>query len=322
MHFISGIIAIHATASALNNGKGEDNVGKVKSIRVGRHDYPYVSAQALRYWLRGTLAETDPNWRTAPVLRGKGAKQQSYTEGDPLQYWDDDLFGYMRAEKEEAITRVAPFRTSTLVSVSPVEITQDYGVMARAEGNSILFEHEFYRATLVGIFSIDLSAVGTFTQREKPGYRNLTAALMQQAKHELEYLPSRDAYRLPLEARMSRVSSLLRALGRLQGGAKQTLHYTDVTPVFTCMVALQGGNNPFGYLVDSTPQPRLHEGALDEALTVYGDDFVSPLYVGLRQGFMDSAFEAFAQRNIQPAHPRESFDMLADDLWEHPEWFA
>jgi hypothetical protein len=37
---------------------------------------------------------------------------------------------------------------------------------------------------------------------------------------------------------------------------------------------------------------------------------------------MDSAFEAFAQRNIQPAHPRESFDMLADDLWEHPEWFA
>ena len=63
---INGFMLIDAPWSALNNAgidrteATEEHV-KVKTIEVlkGRHSftYPYVSAQAVRYWWRGTLSE-------------------------------------------------------------------------------------------------------------------------------------------------------------------------------------------------------------------------------------------------------------------------
>lgn len=320
MNFITGIYVINAPASALNNSMGEETKAIVKSIRVQQRQYPYVSAQALRFWLRESVERHVPAWKAAPVYRGKG-KQQAFTEGDPIRYWDDDLLGYMRAEKGESITRIAPFRTSTLVSAAPVEINDDFGVMARADGNPVLHGHEFYRATLVGMFSIDLGAVGTFTYRDRAGYRNLSAAQQEQAAElGLEHVPALQAYRLPVQERFRRVGSLLRALGRLEGGAKQTLHHTDVSPSLVCMAVLRGGNNPFQYLVAPNPLPQIHLPALDEALTVYREDWLSGLVVGLRQGYMDESRAALVERQIVPLHPRQAFDALADELWAHEEW--
>lgn len=61
MAFVTGMMLIEAPASALNNAGAEegaptDNTIAVKRIR-GRAggDYPYVSAQAVRYWLRTYL---------------------------------------------------------------------------------------------------------------------------------------------------------------------------------------------------------------------------------------------------------------------------
>lgn len=322
MNFITGTFVIHAPASALNNGKGENNLAQVKTIRVRQHEYPYVSAQALRYWLRETIARHDPDWQAAPVYRAKGGKQQAYTEGDPLTYWDDDLFGYMRAEKSGTLTRVAPFRLSTAVSAAPVEIVEDFGVMGRGDGDFVLHGHEFYHALLVGSFSIDLASVGTFSYQDRSGYRNLSTDLIKQAEAGgLEHLPGQRSYRLPLDQRMQRVAGLLRAFGRLEGGAKQTLHYTDVAPALVVTAVLRGGNNPFMYLVDAKPYAVVRDDVLDEAFTAYQGDFLSPLYVGIRRGFADAALPMLAERQITVMHPRQAFDALADDLWQHPEWF-
>ena len=97
MAFITGLLLIDAPASALNNGEA-DNIGsRVKTIRVRSADYPYVSAQSFRYWLRETLGRHFENeWQASPVYTEKKGKQQAFTEGDPIAYADDDLFGYMR----------------------------------------------------------------------------------------------------------------------------------------------------------------------------------------------------------------------------------
>jgi len=320
VNFLTGIYAIQAPASALNNGEGEDIKANVKSIRVGPQEYPYVSAQAVRYWLRETLRQYDPAWKASPIYRGKG-KQQAYTVGDPLEYWDDDLMGYMRAEKGQSLTRVAPFRTSTLVAAAPVEITDDFGVMSRMNGDPVLHGHEFYRATLVGSFSIDLSAAGTFSYQDRSGYRNLSDELRAHAEQVgLEHLRDQEAYRMPIEARIRRIQSLLRAFGCLEGGAKQTLHHTDVSPAFVCMAVLRGGNNPFLNLVSPTFVPSLHTAVLDEAFSVFRDEFQSRPFIGLRQGFMDSAYPVLAERGLEVVHPRQSFEHLCLALETHPEW--
>src|SRR5690606_20070250 len=103
--------------------------------------------------------------------------------------------------------------------------------MARQEGDPVPHEHQFYRATLKGLFSLDLHAAGAFSYRQQTGYRNLDDVRTEQAKERgLEHAEGEKSYRLPQRERVQRVRTLLDGLARLEGGAKQTIHYTDVAP--------------------------------------------------------------------------------------------
>src|SRR5580704_12434895 len=224
MAFITGCIILDTPASALNNagadaGAKTDNQIVVKKIRLpngGAH--AYVSAQAVRYWIRTNLELSEPRWKAAPVRReGKIA----YTDADPIEYWDDDLFGYMRApskktdaakdekasplEKDREITRVSPFRVSTFVSVSPAQIVSDFGTMTRQQGDPVPYEHEFYRAHLLGLLSLDLTAAGTFFDGARVGFKNLDSFRRKAAEEQnLEKVEVRKqtAFRLPIVDRV------------------------------------------------------------------------------------------------------------------------
>jgi CRISPR-associated protein Cst2 len=330
MAFITGLYLIDAPASALNNGEARETKAMVKQIRTPGGDYPYVSAQAFRYWLRTSLEKQFDEWKASPVYPGpKGKKQQAYTEGDPIQYHDDDLLGYMRAEKAETVTRVSPFRTSTLVSIAPVTIVDDFGVMARVPKEAddkegvVLHSHQFYRATLQGLFSLDLNAVGTFTNQRRSGYQNLGEEQAKQAAQlGLRYVENLQAYRLPIEERIRRVQLLLYGLGRIDGGAKQALHYTDVTPAFVMAGVTRGGNHIFGHIIAATREglPSVNEAALLQIQNVLNDELLSGIYVGRVAGFMDGSQSILDHFSLTTLHPRQALDALAGDLAQHPEW--
>lgn len=350
MAHITGLMLIDAPASALNNlgqieGERYDNSTGVKVIRANDGPYPYVSAQAFRYWLRQTLA-SDPNWKAAPIYR---EEKIAYTDANPIEYWDDDLFGYMRApskkesakvkreadtsranetETTDTVTRVAPFRVSTLVSIAPLRPTSDFGVMARQEGNPVPHEHQFYRTTLKGLFSLNLKQCGTFSYKQKTGYRNLDDVRIEIAKSKrLELIEAEKAYRLPREQRLVRVTTLFEGMARLEGGAKQALHYTDVAPTVVILAATKGGNHIFGHVIgaDDAGLPQFKPDALIEALRVFSDDLLSKVYVGWVRGYADeerAKVDALAkdEARIQVSHPREAFQNLIAELQKHPQW--
>lgn len=350
MTFLTGLFLIDAPASALNNlgsipGARTDNTVGVKLIKAKDGAYPYVSAQAFRYWLRDTLA-ANPAWKSAPIYR---EEKVAYTDANPILYWDDDLFGYMRApskkssavQKRDAdesrqdetpttdtITRVSPFRVSTLVSLAPVTITEDFGVMSRHEGNPVPHEHQFYRATLRGLFSLDIGQAGTFTYQQKTGFRNLDDGRQKQADAlGLEHLASQKAYRLSPAERLARITALLDGFAQLEGGAKQTLHYTDVAPPLVIMAVTKGGNHIFGHAVgaDKNRLPVVKTESLEEALTVFQNDILSDVYVGWTQGYLDEERAKFAawaatKNNVQISHPRAAFVALRDALKDNPAW--
>lgn len=348
MAFVTGLFLIDAPASALNNlgaipGEREDNTAGVKVIRTkDGNSFPYVSAQSFRYWLRTSLNERVPGWRDAPIYR---EEKIAYTDANPLFYWDDDLFGYMRApsKKESAkakreadasragetetidtITRVSPFRVSTLVSIAPVILTNDFGTMTRQDGNPVPFEHQFYRATLKGLLSLDLSACGTFSYRNKTGFRNLDDVRIRQAGEiaGIEHLETEKSFRLPLQMRLERIRALFEGMAFLEGGAKQSLHYTDVSPVLSIFAVTSGGNHIFNYVVGASRQglPEINRAALQEVLTVNADQILSPIFVGWTRGYLDeerAKLEAFVQeynvtssKPIQISHPRQAFQEL------------
>lgn len=354
MAFVNGMLLIDAPASALNNagqvpGARTDNTVAVKSIRTREGAFPYVSAQAFRYWLRITLEQaTDTGWQAAPVFR---EEKVAYADGNPIRYWDDDLFGYMRApskrtsarEKREAdasradetptadaITRAAPFRVGTLVSIAPVSITEDFGTMSRHDGDPVPHEHQFYRTTLKGLFSLDLNACGTFWYRRKTGFRNLDDTRVQQAVDRgLEHLVDEHAYRLPLQERLARVQALFEGFSRLEGGAKQTIHYTTVAPALVLLAVARGGNHLFDYIIQPNQMrlPQLNLSALEEAMTVWADQLLSPIYIGWVRGYLDeerAKLDAFARERstIKIDHPRTILAAVRDDLAAHPEWLA
>jgi CRISPR-associated protein Cst2 len=353
MAFVTGLMLIDAPASALNNmgaipGEREDNTVAVKQIRTPQGAFPYVSAQAFRYWLRTTLEERNSEWRPSPIHR---AEKIAYTDANPIEWWDDDLFGYMRApskkeakakakeqqalgldvpaetETLETVTRLSPFRVSTLVSLAPVNPTNDFGTMSRHEGNPVPHEHQFYKTTLKGLFSLDLHACGTFSYENRTGFRHLDDVRRNLAINAgLEHLEAEKSYRLPLADRIRRVQALFDGLAHLEGGAKQTLHYTDVAPALLVLAVTKGGNHLFGHVVGANRlgQPEFKPEAFREALDVFGDDLLSPVYVGWVRGYLDderAKFEAFArdynESAAQPViidHPRRVLLHLVEAL--------
>lgn len=343
MAFVSGLIVLDAPASALNNAGNDpmastDNVVTIKKIKTPQGILPYVSAQAFRYWLRTTLESCDNDWVAAPVFReGKIA----YTDANPVKNWDDDLFGYMRApskkadaikdekitplEKDRDITRVSPFRVSTFVAVAPSPVIKDFGTMARQDGDPVPHEHEFYRAHLQGLVSLDLTSAGTFFDNEKVGYKNLDSFRREEAQKEAGKpitVRGQKAFRLPLDKRQKRVSALLRALGELNGGAKQTVHYTDLTPAIIMFAVIKSGNHPFYRVLHAskTHQTEFSPEVLEELISTYRKDIVSPIYIGWAKGFLDSerakmeeTVKQFSNIKFNIGHPKQVIELLAND---------
>jgi CRISPR-associated protein Cst2 len=327
MAFITGYLLIDAPASALNNsgeaiqGARTENTSSVKYIRAqDGKTYPYVSGQAIRYWIRNSL-ELDNEWKSSQTYR---ADKIAFSDANPLLYWDDDLFGYMRApskndqkkmkesqaslnmtplEEDEKgnpkpVTRASPFRVGTLVSVGPVNLTQDFGTMSRQDGDPVPYEHQFYRTQLQTLFALDLNMVGKFTYLRRSGFQNLDSIRRQIAvDRNLTHLPEEHAYVLSNDERAKRVSSLMVALGRMQGGAKQAVHYTDVSPAVAIFAMTRGGNNPFNYIFQHA-QTREYAGEIRfnvETLTesIYDSwrhgQLLTHVYVGWKPGFMPEA---------------------------------
>ncbi|NPV62806.1 MAG: type I-B CRISPR-associated protein Cas7/Cst2/DevR [Methanotrichaceae archaeon] len=352
MTYVTGLFLIDANASALNNlgsieGERYDNSTGVKVIRANNSFYPYVSAQSFRYWLRQTLQQGDFGWKAAPIYR---EEKIAYTDANPIEWWDDDIFGYMRApskkesakakrdadtsrdgetETTDTITRASPFRVSTLVSIAPLRPTTDFGVMSRHEGDPVPHEHQFYHTTLQGLFSLNLKATGTFWYKKKTGFRNLDDIRIGIAKEKkLEDLKEEKAYRLPKEQRLQRLTALFQGMAQLEGGAKQALHYTDVSPVVVIMAVTKGGNHIFSHAINATSDglPRINLEALKEALRVFNEEILSDIFIGWVKGYAEeerARLDAFIEtpeartdsgKTIRIGHPRESFLTFIDEM--------
>ena len=298
-----GLTLIDAPHSALNNAGTEasqatENIVTVKKLQKGRNTYPYVSGQAWRNWWRTTLEQEFDDWNSSPIER---EKKIAFTAADPVTYDDDDVFGYMRAQSEMqgkkkvnvTVTRLSPLKCSPLISIDPQIPTNDFGVMARQEDDPVPYEHQFYSSILQGIFSLDLNAVGTFSDINRTGYKNIASSYVQTIEDAGgTQVNDTSEWTLPKEIRIRRCQQTLEALPILSGGAKLTSHLTDVTPKLIILSVLDGGNHPFmNVMVERNGVGELSIDALREVIEDYKDRFCDAIYIGRRSGFMDELDE-------------------------------
>lgn len=318
---------VDAPHSALNNagadaGDRTDNIVRVKSIRRGRKVYPYVSGQALRYWWRDTL-EKKCKWNLSPIVR---EKKIAFTHANPIDYDDDDVFGYMRALKAKdggTVTRISPLKTSPLISVIGQIPTQDFGVMARHEGDPVPYEHEFYSTVLKGIFSVDLDSLGVFNAEEKTGYKNMYPELEEKAEEKgLLKDDEMKKWIMPEDVRVKRAQDVIKVIPHLQGGAKLTSHLTDVSPKFLVFAAIDGGNHIFMNIAKEVEgEATIDIEALKEVIKEYSDVLLTDVYVGRRKGFMDNQEQDFVNlskenTNVKLGTIKEAVDQFTATIPE------
>lgn len=304
METVQGFVLMEVDVAALNNAGSDkssnlDNAIVTKKIRKNGKEYPYVSGQAWRYWWRDTLVKSF-NWKMSPVVR---EEKIAFTQADPITFPDDDIFGYMRAEKKLTLTRVSPLKNSALIALSYNPVVQNWASMTRQDGDAVPFGLDEYSAVLKGMFSLDLDQVGTFSKVNRTGFMNISEEMQKTALEnncvEIDDPFAKDSsnnsvklVRLPQEIREKRIKETLLALKTLSGGAKQTTNMADVTPKLIVLVRFKSGNHPFSHLgKEELGKPVFSIDALVEILEEYKEQFVGKIYVGKRKGFMDEIDE-------------------------------
>ncbi len=321
---IQGFVLIDVDVVALNNaGKNtqsnNDNAIATKSIRKNGRSYVYVSGQAWRYWWREAL-QKNQGWILSPIIRDE---KIAFTNADPLNFPDDDVFGYMRAAKEAelnengkpvkdkkgnikmtnmTVSRVSPLKNSAIISVASVRPEENWSSMARQEGEAVPYEKQEYCAIMKGMFSLDLSMLGTFSNYNRTGFKNLSVVLQEDylrngaaevddpfvldAKGNLKKL-----IRLDKTIRQKRAVETIQALKTISGGAMQTNNMGDVTPKFIILATTTTGNHPFSHIVGNKGQRDeevvFNFNGLVEVLKDYKDIFEGTVYIGRRSGFME-----------------------------------
>ena len=239
--YINGMIVSDFASAAPNGSDGSNersstgNGSFLKKERVGSKTYVYVSGQAWRFWLRESMERL--GMEASPVVRPDSKKQQSYTNANMVQFADDDLFGFMKATKDESTSRESVLSSGAMRAIVAQRPTEDFGVMGRgasADDNFVLFSQELYTGLMAAPFLIDAGRIGHIMLGGVGHKLNATEEIIEQAKKdgavEVDFRGAK-AFALPLEIRRERLALLLEGLVSMSGGAKQSTAYSEANPV-------------------------------------------------------------------------------------------
>ncbi len=278
----------------LNSGEGESNLIDVKKFKKNGIEYPYVSGQAMRYYIKEAIRRNLAEGEFMCVPDDKGEPC-----GEPKKCIACDLFGYMKTIKEKgANTRVSPVKVSPAIGLLPFDenstidfLTRKHRGTEKAEGDIVNVELgvNMYK---VGI-AIDVQRVGG---EEKIKDRQV----------KIEYF-------IDENERKKRISKVLEALRVLTDYSKQARLLTDFTPDFV-IITFQ---NIYSHRLQKAIEFK--DGKLDverlKAVVRDVKEYSSKIFVGLLPGLLDNeeeVREVFAELGLKVRTPDEAIkDALA-----------
>ena len=250
-------------ASLNGSDKEADNISSIKKISVGVEQYPYVSAQAVRRALRDQLAVLGrPLSEGAKSAIDKGA---ATTQCKPSEFIDDDLFGFMNAQKSGTNKRTSAVRVSPLIALNNYQGDLDFGTNymgVESGGNPNIFETEIHSGLYRGTILVELDRVGSGDGFDKV---------------------------VEPKEKAARVKDLLAAVKNLWTSGRQSRFLADISPKFIA-AALLNVKNPIFLESVQVENKALNVGMLEETVKDYKREIVASAF-GVRQGFFSAVPE-------------------------------
>ncbi len=255
------------TFAALNGADKEvDNVNPIKKITLANGtQLPYVSSQTIRRALRDRLEEM--GWSISLIKEGDVAT----TSGDPSMYIDDDLFGYMRAEKGKdgeigtAKIRTSPIRVESLVALS--EYKQDYDYLINSISNKLgklggnIVENEIHSGIYRGTILIELDRIGGELDRD-----NKTKALVY---NEDGKMVRKDFAGMTNKKKAERVKAFIDAFRTLWNPYRQTRYLADISPKFIAAGLMKVKSPIFLESVQTDENGNINSNSLQSVIKDY-----------------------------------------------------
>jgi len=182
----------------------EGNVQTAKKITaIDGSEYLYISSQCQKHGMRERLSER------GIVLSTPVDGKVETTLGDPVNYIDDDIFGYLIPNEQRK--RTAPLRVAPLISLFPYKGDRDFMTKTRKasdQGGNII-ETEIYSNIMCGGGMLELDRVGVFDESE-----------------------IKEQKTVPNDVKRERVKVILDVLKNFWAGGKQTNFLNDISPKF------------------------------------------------------------------------------------------
>ncbi|MCR9066354.1 MAG: type I-B CRISPR-associated protein Cas7/Cst2/DevR [Cytophagales bacterium] len=273
---------------SINGSWTEGNVSTVKKITLpDGNQLPYVSGQSLKYQIKKGWREMGET--LSEVKATENAKGVDVSLGEPYNYIDDDLFGFMIATTGENRRRTAPVRCSAAIGVFPYQGDRDLGTKSKEKtgedmgsgGN--IFETEIYYNYFKVNILVELDRIGNFQE------------------FELESTQKKDIQNLSIEKRRARVINFLKSLSNVWGGGKQSRILTDMSPKFLA-ITFQNVKSPiFLEGLNVSKSEVLDTKTINQILSDHSETIEKQI-LGLRSGiFKNENIDLEGVESIQTA---------------------
>jgi CRISPR-associated protein Cst2 len=341
----------------VNAGWTEGVVTVIKKVeRPDGFFHPYISGQALRRYVRDTMKDilNDKNnnsLQMSPEEKSVDKKSPVVTAGDPRQYIDDDLFGFMKAIKRKSTgkqkkkTSEANNENNTvensednIISEDEEEVIESVGTRKRTS--------PLRMAPAFGLFKLNsdrdlgtrsamelaqsADAGGSIFETEITNNLFRSALLLELDRVGVwkgyETIDSKDKSggQLDENTRKERIAILLESLKYLWGGGRQSRFLVDLTPHFIIYARMRRKIPLFLNSIDveyisnnlnSNSNYRIKTEILREIIKDYSNDIQS-LIIGFRPGNFINVKTDFEKlhNNTQVMTVGEAVDSMIRDI--------
>lgn len=279
----------------LNAGEGESNYIDIKKYKENGTEYPYVSGQAMRFYIRESLRRQLNKNEYMCIPDDKGE-----TCGNIEDCINCDLFGFMTTIKGSgAITRVSPVKVSPAIGLLPFDENSNVDFLTRrhrvTEGNkmegdivNIEIGTNIYKAGV----SIDVLRVGA---EEEVQEEKRTSEIVSKIKEE---------------EKISRIKKIIESIGFISDYSKQARLLTDFTPDIITISLQNKYSHRLQKLFELSNGKNLNEQRLKEVLddvSSYSDE----IFVGMTSGVIENekiVKDLFEEKSIEVLTPKEAID--------------
>jgi len=283
----------------LNSSENPGNMVVLKKVQDSKGNYfPYVSGQALRYYLKETMnqlgmkiTKLDKNGEYVIEAKSKGDERyREILDNHP----DLDLFGFMEAAKgsgKMALRRWSPVKVSPLISIFPWKGESDLltrkkegqegGDLVKVEINTFNF--------MKGNIVMDIDAIGS---------------TVDELNYDIEAV-------IGPEEKKSRIGYIVDAIKNIEGGAKKARLLDDLTPKLVVVTLQKAGTPIFLNALDVDESGNVKIEYIKEIIDEFSE-IIEDYCIGIRSGIFSNEEEIKSEFNENVTSVNRALDRVKE----------